>query len=132
MAITRDEADRLTRTELIENGDTDLGPLRVGAILAETMAARGLSAAQLARMMAVNASRVTDLLSGKRPVTADTALRLGAVFGTSARLWLGLQSQADLERAEGEIDLAQLSRASAPIDPPPKPALAVKRALERF
>ena len=49
--------------------------------------------------------RITDILNGRRAITADTALRLGRYFGNSPRFWLDLQSQYDLavvERERGE------------------------------
>ena len=49
------------------------------------------------------ANRVTEIVAGKRAVTADTALRLARNFGTSAKLWLNLQQSYDLAVAEREL-----------------------------
>ena len=57
----------------------------------------GLSASELARMMDVDRNRVSQLLRGKRDITADTALRLSIVFGTTAQFWMNLQQHYDLE-----------------------------------
>jgi len=63
----------------------------------------GLSANALALALRVPANRVTAILKDQRAVTADTALRLGRYFGTSARFWLNLQQAYDLSRARGEL-----------------------------
>jgi plasmid maintenance system antidote protein VapI len=44
-------------------------------------------------------TRVERIIRGKNPITSDTALRLGKVFGTSADFWMGLQTQHDLSQA---------------------------------
>jgi len=48
----------------------------------------------------VPTNRVTQILNGTRPITGDTALRLGHFFGTSAQFWLNLQNLYDLRRAQ--------------------------------
>lgn len=65
----------------------------------EFMVPLGLSANALALALRVPANRVTAILKEERAVTADTALRLGRYFGTSARFWLNLQQTFDLSRA---------------------------------
>jgi antitoxin HigA-1 len=77
-----------------------------GEILAEELAAAGLSAAELARLVDVPANRVSQILAGRRAVTADTALRLGRYFGTSAELWLNLQKMYELDLARAELGAA--------------------------
>jgi addiction module HigA family antidote len=71
-----------------------------GEHLAEQLDALGLSAAGLARSLAVPTNRVTEILNGDRAVTGDTALRLGHYFGTSAEFWLNLQKLYELRLAE--------------------------------
>ncbi len=76
-----------------------LGPAEVlpGEILEqEFMLARDLNQTQLAEKMGVDRMRVSEIIRGERAITADTALRLAAVFGTTARFWLGLQNDHDL------------------------------------
>jgi addiction module HigA family antidote len=63
----------------------------------------GMSANALALALRVPANRVTAILKDERAVTADTALRLGRYFGTSARFWLNLQQAHDLSRANREL-----------------------------
>jgi len=57
----------------------------------------GISAYRLAKDTGIPQTRVADIIHGRRRVTADTALRLGKYFGVSARFWLGLQDDFDLE-----------------------------------
>jgi len=71
-----------------------------GEHLAEELHELGMTAAELARKIAVPANRVTQILNGTRAVTGDTALRLGHFFGTSPQFWLNLQSIYDLRLAE--------------------------------
>ncbi len=59
-------------------------------------------AASLARQLHVATNRVTQILNGRRDITADTALRLAHFFGTSAEFWLNLQSLYDLRIAQRE------------------------------
>lgn len=71
----------------------------------------GLSATDLARGCQMSRSRVSDILTGKRAITADTASRLGAFFRMEAETWLALQSAWDLQQA-GPCD------SIIPLDPP--------------
>ena len=71
-----------------------------GEILADELAELDMSAAELARALHVPANRISQILSGKRAITADTALRLGQWFGTGPDLWLNLQKSYELRLAE--------------------------------
>jgi len=59
-----------------------------------------MSAAELARKLNVPSNRISQILKGERDISADTAMRLGHFFGTSARFWMNLQSLYDLRVAE--------------------------------
>jgi addiction module HigA family antidote len=74
-----------------------------GEHLAEAISAIGTSAAQLARDIDVPPNRITGILHGTRGITADTALRFGRYFETSAAFWMNLQQIYDLRRAEQAI-----------------------------
>lgn len=63
------------------------------------MQPRGISQNALARAMKVSPMRVNLIVHGQRAITADTAIRLSLVLGTSAKLWLDLQATHDLEQA---------------------------------
>ncbi len=70
-----------------------LEEIRPGEILLEDfMKPMGISARQLAADTDVSPSRISELVNGQRPITADTALRLGLFFGMEPRFWLNLQS----------------------------------------
>jgi len=62
-----------------------------------------MSAAELARRIEVPANRVSQIIAGKRSVTAETALRLGRYFGTSADFWMNLQKAYDLDLARQRL-----------------------------
>jgi len=73
-----------------------------GAILKEELEARGMSGNALALALRINSGRVSEILNGKRAVSADTALRLGRFFGNDPQFWLGLQATYDLAVASRE------------------------------
>ncbi len=83
-------------------------PIHPGEHLADELDALGMSAAELARQLKSPTNRITQILNGQRAITADTALRLGHFFGTSADMWLNLQKLYELRLAEqkagAEID----------------------------
>lgn len=60
----------------------------------------GLSANKLGRILGVPANRISEMVRGRRGITADTALRLARYFGVSAEFWLNLQNRYDLDCAE--------------------------------
>jgi addiction module HigA family antidote len=74
-----------------------------GEHLGEELRELGMSAAELSRQIDVPVNRVTGIINGQRGVTADTALRLGHWFGTSAEFWLNLQILYELRLARREI-----------------------------
>jgi len=74
-------------------------PIHPGEILADELAEIGLSAAKLAALLEVPPNWISQILAGKRAITADTALRLGQYFGTSAEFWMNLQKTYELDRA---------------------------------
>ena len=73
-----------------------------GRILRRELTARDLSANKLAIELGVPSGRITDILNGRRSITADTAFRLARYFGNNAQFWLVLQSQHDIAVAERE------------------------------
>jgi len=78
-------------------------PIHPGEILADELAELGISAAHLGRELHVPTNRITQILNGKRAMTADTALRLGQWLGTGPELWLNLQKQYELRLAEQQV-----------------------------
>jgi addiction module HigA family antidote len=78
-----------------------MSPLHPGEILLEEfLKPMGLSQNRLALDIRVPARRINEIVQGKRRITADTALRLAKYFNMSARFWLGLQTDYDLDVAE--------------------------------
>jgi addiction module HigA family antidote len=78
-----------------------LAPIPPGQILDEDfMKPMGVSINGLAREIAVPPNRISDVVNGKRSITADTALRLGKYFRVSPELWLNLQVDYDLRVAK--------------------------------
>lgn len=73
-----------------------------GRLLKRELKARALSANRLALDIGVPSGRITDILNGRRSITANTAVRLGRYFGNSAQFWLDLQSQYDIAMVERE------------------------------
>ena len=68
-------------------------------LLEEFMKPMGISARQLAADIDVSPSRISDVVNGVRPITADTALRLGLFFKMDPRFWMNLQSEFDMRVA---------------------------------
>jgi addiction module HigA family antidote len=82
---------------------TKLSPVHPGAFLAELLGELSISQAQLARALGVSAMRVSHLVNGRRPVTAELALRLAQFFGQTPQYWLNLQSRYDLDCAQDAV-----------------------------
>ncbi len=81
-----------------------LRPVHPGEVLLEEfLKPMGISQNRLALNIGVPARRINEIVLGKRGITADTALRLGKFFGSSAEFWLGLQSQYDLDVTSEEL-----------------------------
>jgi addiction module HigA family antidote len=93
---TRSKSPIATRREAV------IPAIRPGHLLRRELKARGLSAKRLALDLGVPSGRVTDILNGRRSITADTAVRLGRYFGNSAQFWLDLQGQYDIAIVEKE------------------------------
>jgi addiction module HigA family antidote len=80
---------------------TKLSPVHPGEVLREDfLTPNALSANRLAMDLRVPASRIGEIIHGRRSVTAETALRLARYFGTTAEFWLNLQSHYDLQVAK--------------------------------
>ena len=82
----------------------DFDPIHPGEILLEEfLIPMGISQYRLAKDISVPQRRISEIVHGKRAVTADTALRLGRFFGMEAQFWLNLQGRYDLLRAEDQL-----------------------------
>lgn len=78
-------------------------PIHPGEILKDELDEIGISAAELARQIEVPANLISQILAGRRAVTADTALRLGRWLGTSAEMWMNLQKTYELDLARQQV-----------------------------
>ena len=88
-----------------------LEEIHPGEILLEDfMRPMGISARQLASDIDVSPSRISELVNGQRPFTADTALRLGIFFRMEPRFWLNLQSEYDMRMADRDLRPKIMSR----------------------
>jgi len=80
--------------------ENTLEPIRPGEHLAEFLEEMNISAYRLAKETGMPQTRIGDIINKGRTITADTAMRLGRFFNTSAQFWLNLQSAYDLRKAE--------------------------------
>ncbi len=78
-------------------------PIHPGEFLADELEELGMSAAELSRLLQVPPNRISQIVAGKRNVTADTALRLGRYFGTGPKIWLNLQQAYELDVATQQL-----------------------------
>lgn len=92
-----------TTTDENENmSKNKMRPVHPGEILREELEELGMSAKAIARELGVPQNRISDILRGRRGITADTALRLARYFDTTPLLWLNLQKAYELRVAELE------------------------------
>jgi addiction module HigA family antidote len=88
-----------------------LDEIHPGEILLEDfMKPMGITARQLSADIDVSPSRISDIVHGNRPITADTALRLGLFFSMEPRFWLNLQSEYDMRIAKRDLQSQIQSR----------------------
>lgn len=84
--------------------DNRLNNIHPGEVLQEEfLTPFGMTAYRLAKSIDVPQTRIGDIISGKRSITADTALRLSKFFGTTPDFWLNLQAAYDLEDEKGKL-----------------------------
>ncbi|WP_407523281.1 HigA family addiction module antitoxin [Methylobacterium oryzisoli] len=77
-------------------------------LLEEFLKPFGISARQLAEAIDVLPNRVSEIVRERRGITADTALRLGRYFDTSAQFWINLQAAHDVSKAQATTDYATI------------------------
>lgn len=78
-------------------------PVHPGRALADEMEVRNMTANALAIKLRVPASRIGEIIKGRRAISPETALRLGRYLGTGAGLWVRMQANYDLAKAEQEL-----------------------------
>lgn len=79
-------------------------PIHPGEHVAEFLEEYEISQNALAKRMGIPRMRVSQIVRGERTITADTAIRLGIVFGTTPQFWMNLQACYDLELAKPQVD----------------------------
>lgn len=92
-----------------------LAPIHPGEILIEDfLKPLGVTQYRIAKAIRVPQRRISEIVQGKRGISADTALRFGRFFGMEAEFWINLQAHHDLEVARDALD-AKLKRDVTPL-----------------
>jgi len=78
-------------------------PTHPGEFLVDELEEIGITPTELSRQIDVPPNRISQIIRGKRDITADTALRLGRFFGTGPELWMNLQKTNDLDKAKAAL-----------------------------
>lgn len=77
-------------------------PIHPGEFLIDELREIKVTPTELSRRIGVPANRISQIIRGKRDITADAALRLGQFFGTTPELWINLQRDYDLDKVKAE------------------------------
>ena len=102
MSIQREQVNTMKFGNVVSG--EKLAPIHPGEILLhDFIEPMGLTRYKVAKFTSVPQRRIDEICAGNRAVTADTAMRLGRLFGMSAQTWMNLQAQYDLEVAENEL-----------------------------
>ncbi len=88
---------------------TDAGPIHPGEHLADILQDLGVSQYRLAKAIGVPPVRISQIVRGKRAITADTALRIGQALRMTPDFWLNLQRMHDLEAARAATDVTAIA-----------------------
>ena len=89
----------------------EFAPVTPGTMLREEFLVEyGLSQNRLAKALGISPNRIAEIVSNRRRITADTAIRLSLYFGNSAEFWLNLQSHFDLKMAEKALPMTERKR----------------------
>jgi addiction module HigA family antidote len=111
---TRSKLKLQITTEEVSMAKQHIAPVHPGFYLKELLEELKLSQYRLARELAIPAMRINLVVNGKRPVTAELALRLGRYFGQSPRYWMNLQARYDMDVTE-EAMSDQVAREIRPL-----------------
>jgi len=97
----------------MSNGD-EFAPVTPGEILREEfLRDYALSQNQLAKAIGISPNRIAEIVSNRRRITADTALRLSLYFGNSPEFWMNLQTHYDLKMAQRKLSAEDVARIKA-------------------
>jgi addiction module HigA family antidote len=108
VSVLKKVTHMMLRSLIITKGDTNmikngLPAIHPGEFLAEILGEMGLSQAEFARSIGVSPMRISHVIKGDRPVTAELALFFGRAFNQSPQYWLNLQAAYDLKLAKASI-----------------------------
>ncbi len=95
------------------NPKNALPPVHPGEFLKEILDELGISQAVFARAVGLSAMRISHVINGRRPVTAEMALLFGKAFGQTPQYWINLQAAYDLKIAEKVVGQRRLSQIHA-------------------
>lgn len=106
---------RMLESRITTKMQDKMRPVHPGEILREdVLAPLGMSARQFASALGVPANRISQILAAKRAVTADTALRIARLLGSTPDFWLRLQVRYDL-KTQQNVAGAEITRAVRPL-----------------
>jgi len=114
--ITREQLQGTDYSDVVTGGKLPI-PTPGDVLLEDFLNPMGISQYRLAQAISVAPRRINEIVLGKRAITADTALRLAAFFGTDAQSWLNLQTHYDIELARESLkdvipEIQQYSKAA--------------------
>lgn len=112
MAIHIEELDGMDFSD-VATGEM-IQPIYPGVFLRELLDELDLNQVRLAAAVGVSAMRISHIIKGSRPITAEMSLRLGLFFGQSPQYWLNLQTRYDMEYAMSNL-LEKLRREISPL-----------------
>ena len=88
---------------------TETGPIHPSEHLADILRELGVSRRRLAEAVGMPTARISQIVRGRRPITADAALRIGQTLRTTPNFWLNLQCMHDLEAARAATDVSAIA-----------------------
>jgi len=109
----------IKRDKIRQNDFSDIAtgeraaPIHPGHHLKDYMEGAGVTQYRVAKETHVSAIRISEIVNGKRAISADTAIRLGHFFDTSAQFWMNLQSRYDLDVAISQKDYSDINPVAA-------------------
>jgi len=95
-------------TEITARRDPNRCPTQPGVVLAEALVATGETKTRIAKLLAISRQHLNDILSGRKPVSANVAVRLGKLLGNGPEIWLRMQAAHDAWHAARAVDLDRI------------------------
>ncbi len=95
-------------SEYVAKRSADRCPSHPGAVLDDILPALGKSKAEIAHLLGISRQQLYDILSEKKPVSPNTAARIGKLVGNGPAIWLRMQAAYDAWHAEREVDVSAI------------------------